>query len=69
MKLIIGSFIQEKNSFSTSKTDVQSFKEHEFLVGDEIILSNNKKGTEVGAFIKATEKVREKMLTGISVKR
>lgn len=43
MKLIIGSFIQETNSFSTFKTDLQSFEEYEFLAGDEIISYNIKK--------------------------
>jgi len=37
MKLVIGLFIQETNSFSTFKIDLQSFEEYEFLAGDEII--------------------------------
>jgi len=37
MKLVIGLFIQETNSFSTFKIDLQSFEDYEFLAGDEII--------------------------------
>jgi len=66
MKLVIGSFMQETNSFSTFKTDIQSFKEREFLVGDEIILSNSKKGTEIGAFIKVAEKESIELLPLVS---
>ena len=66
MKLVIGSFIQETNSFSTFKTDIQSFKKHEFLVGDKIILSNSKKGTEIGAFIKVAEKEKIQLIPLVS---
>ena len=62
MKLIIGSFIQETNSFSTFKTDLQSFKELEFLMGDEIISYHSKKGTEIGAFIEVAGKENIQLL-------
>ena len=62
MKLVIGSFIQETNSFSTFKTDLQSFKEIEFSVGDAVLSSNFNKGTEIGGFIKVAEKENIELL-------
>ena len=62
MKLVIGSFMQETNSFSISKTDLNSFKNRytggysEFSIGEEIISHNYKKGNEIGAFIEVAEK-------------
>lgn len=66
MKLVIGSFIQETNSFSTFKTDLQSFKEHEFLMGDEIISYHSKKGTGIGAFIEVAGKESIELLPLVS---
>ena len=66
MKLVIGSFIEEANSFSTFKTDLQSFKEGEFLVGDEIIPYHSKKGTEIGAFIEVAGKENVQLLPLVS---
>jgi len=66
MKLIIGAFMQETNSFSTFKTDLQSFENREFLDGDEIILHNNKKGTGIGAFIEVAEKENIQLIPLVS---
>jgi microcystin degradation protein MlrC len=66
MKLVIGSFIQETNSFSTIKTDLQSFKELEFLMGNEIISYHSKKGTEIGAFIEVAGKENVQLLPLVS---
>ena len=66
MKLIIGLFKQETNSFSTFKTNLQSFQELEFSVGDAIILSNFNKGTEIGGFIEVAEKESIELLPLVS---
>jgi microcystin degradation protein MlrC len=66
MKLVIGSFIQETNSFSTFKTDLQSFKESEFLMGDEIISYHSKKRTEIGAFIEVAGQENVQLLPLVS---
>ena len=70
MKLIIGSFMQEANSFSAFKTDLQSFKNSEslseYLIGEEIILHNYKKGTSIGAFIEVAEKENIQLIPLIS---
>ena len=66
MKLIIGSFMQETNTFSTFKTDLQSFKNVEFLIGKEIILHNYKKGTGIGAFIEVAEKENIQLIPLVS---
>ena len=66
MKLIIGSVMQETNSFSQSKSDWQSFKDYEFLVGDEIISYHNKKGSEIGALIEVAEKKNIQLIPLVS---
>jgi len=66
MKLVIGTFIQETNSFSTFKTDLQSIKELEFSMGDEIISSNFNKSTEIGGFLKVAEKESIELLPLVS---
>jgi microcystin degradation protein MlrC len=66
MKLVIGLFKQETDSFSISKTDLQSFKELQFLMGDEIISYHSKKGTEIGGFIEIAEKESIELLPLVS---
>jgi len=66
MKLVVGSFMQETNSFSAYQTDLQSFKNREFLIGEEIISYHNKKKTEIGAFIKVAEKENIQLIPIIS---
>jgi len=66
MKLVIGTFIQETNSFLTFKTDLQSIKELEFSVGEVIISSNFNKGTEIGGFLKVAEKEGIELLPLVS---
>jgi microcystin degradation protein MlrC len=66
MKLIIGLFKQETDSFSISKTDLQSFKKLQFLMGDEIISYHSKKGTEIGGFIEIAEKESIELLPLVS---
>jgi microcystin degradation protein MlrC len=55
MRLVVGSLSQETNSFSTYKTDLQCFKEREYLIGEEVISSNSNKATEIGAFVKVAD--------------
>ena len=66
MKLVIGLFKQETDSFSIFKTDLQSFKDREFLVGDAVISSNSGKGTEIGGFIKVAKKEKIELLPILS---
>ena len=68
MKLIIGSFMQETNSFSSFKCDLKSFKDREFLVGDEIISYHSNKGTEIGAFIEVAEKQNIQLIPIVSAR-
>lgn len=60
MRLIIGSFMQESNSFSGFKiTDFQDQSNggySEFLVGKEIMTKHQGKRTEIGAFIEIARK-------------
>lgn len=55
--------MQETNSFSKYKTNLQSFKNHEFLIVDEIIQYNYKKGIGIRAFIEVAEKAS--FITGV----
>ena len=60
MKLVVGSLCQETNSFSVYKTDMKTFKEREYLIGEEVLSGNFMKGTEIGGFIKVA---KEKNIT------
>jgi len=66
MKLVIGAFMQETNSFSTFKSDLESFENRQFLIGEEIIQGNYKKGTGLGAFIKVAEKENIQLIPLVS---
>ena len=66
MRLVIGSFMQETNTFSQFTSDLQSFKDCEFLVGDEIISYHGKKGSEIGAFIEVAEKQNIQLIPLVS---
>ncbi len=58
MKIAIGAIMQETNSFSSIKTDIDDFKYSAFqplLEGSDIIKEHKELKTEIGGFIKACE--------------
>ena len=66
MKIVTGLFVQETNSFSMFKTDLQSFRELEFSEGNDVISSKFNKSIEIGGFIKVAEKEGIELLPLVS---
>ena len=66
MKLVVGSFCQETNSFSVYKTNMRTFEEREYLVGEKVISENFMKKTEIGGFIKVAKEKNIKLLPILS---
>ncbi|USK36492.1 M81 family metallopeptidase (plasmid) [Bacillus sp. F19] len=57
MKILIGQIAHETNTFSNVKTTVESFKQWEWLHGDEIILKHRKVRDYLGGMIDHAEKI------------
>ncbi len=69
MKIVIGAIMQETNSFSSVKTDVDDFKYSSLqplLEGPDVIKEHKGRETEIGGFIKACEENSIEIIPTIS---
>jgi microcystin degradation protein MlrC len=51
MRIIVGSIMHESNTFSTIKTDLNSFQKTQLLLGDELINYHAARRTEIGGLL------------------
>jgi len=62
MKLILGGFINELNSFVPQKIELKNFKENELIFGENLISSHKGKRSEIGGIIKSAEKEKAELI-------